>query len=53
MIDYESPDIRLSVHGETVRIGVYCGGILTEAYEMKIEYIPIECKAWINLLERF
>jgi len=26
--------------------------MLTEAYEIEIENIPTECKAWINLLER-
>ena len=52
MIDYVSPDIRLSIHEETVRIRVYRGGILAEAYEMEIKSIPIECKAWINFLER-
>ena len=51
MIDYESSDIRWSIHEETVRIVVYRGGILAEAYEMEIESIPIDCKAWINLLE--
>jgi hypothetical protein len=26
--------------------------MLTEAYEIEIDDIPIDCKAWINLLER-
>jgi len=50
--DYVSCDIRWSIHEETVQIGVYLGTMLTEAYEIEIENIPTECKAWINLLER-
>ena len=30
----------------------YWNGVLTESYVIEIENIPIDCKAWINLLER-
>ena len=50
--DYVSSDIRWSIHEEAVQIGVYRGTRLTKAYEIEIENIPIDCKAWINLLER-
>ena len=52
MIDYESSDIRWSIQGETIQIAIYWNSVLAEAYEIEIEGIPIECKAWINLLER-
>ena len=40
MIDYESSDIRWSIHEQTFQIGVYSNGVLMEAYEMEIESTP-------------
>ena len=47
-----SSDIRWSICEEAVQIAVYRNGVLAKAYVMKIESVPTDCKAWINLLER-